>query len=70
MHDGLQLGTIALVLFGIILNRYDYNALRKEMREKLTSMRASIERQTTELVKMIFTHEQRLAKIEAKVEDK
>ena len=70
MHDGLQLGTIALVLFGIMLNRYDYSALRKEMREELTGMRVSIERQTTELVKMIFTHEQRLAKIEARVEDK
>ena len=33
MHDGLQLGTLVLVLFGILLNRYDFNAVRKEVTE-------------------------------------
>ncbi len=32
MHDEFQIGTIAVILFGIMLSRYDTSSLRKEMR--------------------------------------
>ncbi len=70
MHDAIQWGTLILVGFGILLNRYDYNALRKEVREELAAMRGSIERQTTELIKMIFKHEERVTRVEVKLESK
>ncbi len=69
MHDGLQLGTLVLVLFGILLTRYDFNALRKEMREELAAIRSSMERQTTTINTMLFDHHERLAKIETKMEE-
>ena len=42
MHDGLQLGTLVLVLFGILLTRYDFNALRKEMRDEIAGLRKEL----------------------------
>lgn len=53
MHDGLQYATILLLLFGILLNRYDVTALRKEVREEIrglrTEMQASLTRSETKL---------------------
>ncbi len=85
MHDGLQLGTLVLVLFGILLTRYDFNALRKELEQKMDqrfaeirkemqaqndSLRADINRQTTAINAMLFNHHERIAVIETKLENK
>ena len=43
MHDAIQWGTLILVGFGILLNRYDYNALRKEMRSELSDLRKEMD---------------------------
>ena len=42
MHDEFQIGTLAVILFGIMLSRYDFNTIRKEMREESNSLRGEI----------------------------
>ena len=49
MHDSLQLGTLILVLSGIMLNRYDYSALRKEIRGEMGELRKEIASLRTEV---------------------
>ncbi len=70
MHDAVQWGTLILVGFGILVNRYDYNALRKGMDGKLDALRMTIERQTTAINTMLFNHHERIAVIETRMEDK
>ncbi len=62
MHDGLQLGTLVLVLFGILLNRYDFNAVRKEVAElrkdvdtKLDALRKDVDTKLDALRKDVDT---------------
>ena len=43
MHDGLQLGTLILVLFGILLNRYDFNSVRKDLDSKIDALRKEMD---------------------------
>ena len=43
MHEGLQYATLAILLFGILLNRYDVSALRKDIDAKLESLRKDME---------------------------
>lgn len=56
MHDGLQFGTLAAILFGILLNRYDAVSLRKEMadlrsevRKDMADLRTEMKRDMAEL---------------------
>ncbi len=70
MHDAIQWGTLILVGFGILLNRYDVNGLRKEMDGKLEAIRTSIERQTTTINAMLFKHEERIARVEVGKQDR
>ena len=70
MHDGLQLGTLVLVLFGILLTRYDANALRKEMNDMRKELTDRFDKQTTTIIAMLFKHEERLTRVEAKLEEK
>ncbi len=77
MHDGLQIGTLAAILFGIMLNRYDVAALRKEMRadmaelrkemrEGMAALRADVHRSTSMLTELLFQHAERITKLESK----
>ena len=81
MHDSVQLGTLVLVLFGILLTRYDFNALRKKLREESAALRkempaqgealrADINRRTTAINAMLFNHHERIAVIETKIDSK
>ena len=81
MHDAVQWGTLLLVAFGIMLSRYDFNTLRKEMREEIaglrkeiheeiSALRADLNRQTTTINAMLFNHHERIAVIETKMGDK
>ena len=45
MHDFFQIGTLAVILFGIMLSRYDANSLRREMNE----LRIELRREMAEL---------------------
>ncbi len=54
MHDGFQIGTIAVILFGIMLNRYDTSGLRREMRKHRSDLRAEVHRSTTLVKKLLF----------------
>ncbi len=77
MHDGLQLGTLVLVLFGILLNRYDFNTVRKELRTEIADMRKDFEgklenlrneflRRTDAIVATQFNHAERIATLETR----
>ena len=49
MHDGFQLGTIAVILFGIMLNRYDTGSLRKEIRQDMSDLRSELRKEMSDL---------------------
>ncbi len=79
MHDAIQWGTLILVGFGIMLSRYDFNTIRKEMREEIgvlrretidqiDKLRADLNRQTTAINALLFNHSERIAVIETKME--
>ncbi len=52
MHD-LRIGTLAVILFGIMLSRYDANSLRKEMNELRNELRSEMAELRTEVRKEI-----------------
>ena len=49
MHDGFQIGTIAVILFGIMLNRYDTGSLRKEIRQDMSDLRNELRKDMSDL---------------------
>ncbi len=43
MHEGLQYATLAILLSGILLNRYDTQSLRKDLDAKLDKLDTSVD---------------------------
>ncbi len=73
MHDGLQIGTLVVILLGIMLNRYDVASLRKEMhdrvgevRKEMSDLRSDVHRSTTLVPELLFQHAERITKLESK----
>ncbi len=73
MHDGLQIGTLVVILLGIMLNRYDVASLRKEMhdrvgeiRKEMSDLRSDVHRSTTLVTELLFQHAERITKLESK----
>ncbi len=73
MHDEFQIGTIAVILFGIMLSRCntsslrkDMESLRKEMRQDIDALRAEVHRSTTLLTELLFQHAEIITKLENK----
>lgn len=51
MHNGLQYATLAILLFGILLNRYDVSALRKDIEARFDKLDVKIERVRDEFLR-------------------
>ena len=73
MHDFLQIGTLAVVLFGIMRSRYDANSLHKEIKEfrielheEMDGLRTDVHRSTTLVTQMLFEHAERITRLEKK----
>ena len=84
MHNDFQIGTLAVILFGIMLSRYDtsslrkempqeigdlrkgMNDLRKEMGDRMETLRTDVHRSTTLVTEMLFQHAGRITELEQK----
>ena len=76
MHNGLQYAPIFILLIGILLNRYDVNALRRDLDgqidkldKKLDRNRDEFLRRTDAIIGMQFGYTERIKAMEVKHQD-